>query len=159
MDDIGAEHDVFGANAMMLSSASSKTAVATAYYLSRRKAHALRVIGLTSSANATFACGLGCCDEVLGYSGWRKAVACDTPTLYRYIDFSGDAVLRRSIHEHFGKALRYTCSVCGTHWQALGSAAGPPGPKPNLFFAPTHAQGHTRRVLARLRRRVTGVLD
>ena len=28
----------------------------------------------------------------------------------------------------------------GTHWQALGSGAGLPGPKPELFFAPTHAQ-------------------
>jgi hypothetical protein len=44
------------------------------------------------------------------------------------------------VHRHFGEALRYSCSVGGTHWQALGGGRDLPGPRPELFFAPTHIQ-------------------
>ena len=40
------------------------------------------------------------------------------------------------MHEHFASQLAYSCSVGGTHWQDLGSAAKLPGPRPLLFFAP-----------------------
>lgn len=138
IDDFVAAQDAFGASTLLLSSASSKTASATAFCLTQRPGRRNRIVGLTSTANAGFARSLGCYDDVLDYAGWRTEVASDTPALY--IDFSDDAPLRRQIHEHFGAALRYSCSVGGTHWQALGSGAGLPGPKPELFFAPTHAQ-------------------
>jgi hypothetical protein len=57
-----------------------------------------------------------------------------TPSVY--VDFAGNAALRSSIHEHFGDALRYSCSVGGTHWDELGGGRDLPGPKPTLFFAP-----------------------
>jgi hypothetical protein len=57
-----------------------------------------------------------------------------TPSVY--VDFAGNAALRSSIHEHFGDALRYSCSVGGTHWDELGGGRNLPGPKPTLFFAP-----------------------
>ena len=53
-----------------------------------------------------------------------------------YVDFAGNATLRRQVHEHFGDALRYSCSVGGTHWDELGTGGGLPGPRPTLFFAP-----------------------
>jgi hypothetical protein len=40
------------------------------------------------------------------------------------------------VHEHFRDTLAYSCSVGGTHWQALAGARDLPGPKPTLFFAP-----------------------
>ena len=48
----------------------------------------------------------------------------------------GSAPLRDTIHRHFGDALKYSCSVGGTHWDELGSGKGLPGPRPTLFFAP-----------------------
>jgi hypothetical protein len=50
--------------------------------------------------------------------------------------------LRQAIHSHFAAAdaLRYSCSVGGTHWQALGAARDLPGPKPVLFFAPAQVK-------------------
>jgi len=75
-----------------------------------------------------------------GHAEFGNRVKMDFAGPALYIDFSGDAALRRSIHEHFGDALHNSCSVDGTHWQALGTAAGLPGPKPILFFAPSHAQ-------------------
>ena len=43
----------------------------------------------------------------------------------------------RALHTHLGGALKYACSVGGTHWDHLGSGRDLPGPKPVLFFAPT----------------------
>ena len=138
IDDFLAAHEAFGARTLLLSSASSKTACATAFCLARRPRRTSRIIGLSSAAHLGFARSLGCYDEVLDYAGWRAAVAPDAPALY--VDFSGDAALRQEIHRHFGDALKYSCSVGGTHWQALGSGSGLPGPRPVLFFAPEHGQ-------------------
>jgi hypothetical protein len=52
-----------------------------------------------------------------------------------YVDFAGNAALRRRIHTHFSQ-LKYSCSVGGTHVQELGGAKDLPGPKATLFFAP-----------------------
>lgn len=43
---------------------------------------------------------------------------------------------------HWGDALRYSCSVGGTHWDALGNGNGKglAGPRPVLFFAPSHVK-------------------
>jgi len=52
-----------------------------------------------------------------------------------YIDFAGNAELRRAIHTRFTH-LRYSSSIGGTHVDQLGGAKALPGPKPVLFFAP-----------------------
>ena len=59
-----------------------------------------------------------------------------------YVDMSGDAALRATIHGHWQDRLAYSCSVGGTHWEGLGSGKGLAGPRPVLFFAP--AQGKKR---------------
>jgi hypothetical protein len=138
IDDFMAEQDFFGARQLLLSSASSKTAYGTAFCLSRRAGGPV-VRGLTSAGNLDFTRGLGCYGEVLHY---EDVTALDPGVPTVYIDFAGDAALRRAIHEHFGPALTYSCSVGGSHWEALGGAGGLPGPRPELFFAP--AQGKKR---------------
>jgi len=138
IDDFMAEQDFFGARQLLLSSASSKTAYGTAFCLARRTGGP-RVLGFTSAGNLDYTRGLGCYDEVLRYEDVQTLDPA-VPTVY--IDYAGDAGLRRSIHQHFGSALRYSCSVGGSHWEALGGAGGLPGPKPELFFAP--AQGKKR---------------
>ncbi|MFX9703743.1 DUF2855 family protein, partial [Acinetobacter baumannii] len=52
VDDFLAEHEMFGASRVLLSSASSKTAVGLAHLLHTRKG--VKVIGLTSAANVDF---------------------------------------------------------------------------------------------------------
>ena len=132
IDDFLEENRFFGAQRVVMSSASSKTAFGTAFCLARRPDR-LRIVGLTSPANAEFTRSLGCYDEVLLYD--------DVPALDRsltgvYVDFAGNAALRRAVHECLGDALVYSCSVGGTHWHDLGSGSGLPGPRPTLFFAP-----------------------
>ena len=138
IDDFMAEQDFFGARQLLLSSASSKTAYGTAFCVARRSGGPL-VRGLTSAGNLDYTRGLGCYGEVLRY---EDVLTLDPELPTVYIDYAGDAQLRRTIHAHFGPALKYSCSVGGSHWEALGGASGLPGPRPELFFAP--AQGKKR---------------
>jgi Protein of unknown function (DUF2855) len=142
IDDFLAEAGGFGARQVLLSSASSKTAFATAFCLAQRRGQpgALRVVGLTSPGNADFVRSLGCYDEVKLYDELPTLNAAE-PSVY--VDFAGNAGLRRAVHQHFGEALAYSCSVGGTHWDALaapGGSAGLPGPRPTLFFAPAQVK-------------------
>ncbi|MEK8051445.1 DUF2855 family protein [Ideonella sp. DXS22W] len=141
IDDFLDVNGFFGATQVLLSSASSKTAVGTAHCLALRRGRpgAPRIVGLTSPGNVAYCRSLGCYDAVLTYDALPSLDAA-TPTVY--VDFSGDAPLRRAIHGHFAAAdaLRHSCSVGGTHWQALGAARDLPGPKPVLFFAPAQVK-------------------
>jgi len=134
LDDFLAERAIFGAKRVVLSSASSKTAYALAWLLARRDG--IEVIGLTSAGNQAFVVGLGCYSRVLAYEalGTLEAAA---PLVF--VDFAGNASLRRAIHEGF-PALTYSCAVGGTHWEALGGGKDLPGPRPELFFAPTQGK-------------------
>ncbi len=135
IDDFLADNAFFGTRRVLLSSASSKTAYGTAFCLSRRRGASteVQVVGLTSPGNIAFTQGLGCYDRVLPHGDVTR-LAADEPVVY--IDFSGSAAVRESVHKHFGDKLAYSCSVGGTHWDALGSGKGLPGPRPVLFFAP-----------------------
>lgn len=137
IDDFLEDNGFFGATQVVLSSASSKTAFGTAHCLALRRGQpgAPKIIGLTSPGRLDFTRSLGCYDEVHTYDGWAAALPAGTRTVY--VDFSGDAALRRAIHTHFGDALAFSSSIGGTHWEALGGARDLPGPKPTLFFAPT----------------------
>jgi Protein of unknown function (DUF2855) len=142
IDDFLADNDFFGARQLLLSSASSKTAYGTAFCLALRRGQpgAPRIVGLTSPGNQAFTESLGCYDVVLRY-GDIDSLAATVPTVY--VDFSGDAPLRREIHGHFDDTLMHSSSIGGTHWQALGSGSGLPGPRPQLFFAPAQIKKRT----------------
>ena len=138
IDDFLADNEFFGAQqegdgepgAVMLSSASSKTAYATAFGLKQR--HGVEVIGLTSPGNVAFCESLGCYHKVLTYDQLDH-VASERPSVY--VDFAGNAALRLAIHTRFTQ-LKYSCSIGGTHVSELGTAKALPGPRAILFFAP-----------------------
>jgi len=135
IDDFLADQDFFGAGAhgkavMLLSSASSKTAYGTAFQLAQRER--IEVVGLTSAANVEFCKSLGCYSRVLSYDQLDQ-VAADADCIY--IDFAGNAALRKEIHTRFVN-LKYSSSIGGTHVEQLGGARELPGPRATLFFAP-----------------------
>ncbi len=138
LDDFLAGEGFFGARRLLLSSASSKTAIATAYCLQQRpRGERPAIVGLTSPGRRDFVGALGLYDEVLAYEELPRLDAA-VPTLY--VDFAGDAALRAAVHRQFDATLTYSCAIGGTHWQALGGGQGLPGPRPVLFFAPAQAQ-------------------
>lgn len=130
--------DWFGAQNVILTSASSKTAMGLAS-CAMQNSPAIKRIGLTSSGNVEFVRETGLYDEVLSYD--------DTSSLSQEpsvsVDFAGNGALLAQIHETLGEKLKYSCLVGVTHVDerrgAVGSAQGLPGPKPTLFFAPDHA--------------------
>lgn len=136
IDDFLADEGFFGARAVIMSSASSKTAYGTAFCLAQRK-NGVRVIGLTSPGNVAFTENLGCYDQVLSYDALPSLDATQRTV---YVDFSGSAPVRLAVHAHFNEQLAYSCAVGGTHWEQRGSGKGLPGPAPVLFFAPSRSQ-------------------
>ena len=76
----------------------------------------------------------------------------DTPCVY--VDFSGNATLRRALHTR-QTGLRHSGAIGGTHVAQLGSARDLPGPAPTLFFAPAQmAKRHTEGGASALQQRL-----
>lgn len=137
VDDWLHERELFGARQFVVASASSKTALATAYNFSRRAPRAYDVIGLTSVRNRAFCEHSGYYDRVLAYDEIASIDAA-IPTVF--VDVAGDVAIRRNVHQHFGVQLRHSMLLGLTH-RTVSLAAPPealPGPAPTLFFAGTH---------------------
>ncbi|WP_309621773.1 DUF2855 family protein [Novosphingobium sp.] len=126
----------FGAEAMICTSASSKTAMATAS-VARDKSPQVRRIGLTSAGNVKFVRAGGFYDVVMAYE--QIADLPQVPSVL--VDFAGNAALIHAVHTALADNLKYSCTVGATHVGAgFGQVGGPlPGPEPVLFFAPHHA--------------------
>lgn len=123
----------FEARQIVLTSASSKTALAAAFLLSKRD-H-VRVVGVTSARNLGTVEATGVYDAVVSYDAMEELP--DDSTVL--IDFAGNAKLRESLHGRFGDDLRRIILVGATHWDKSGpSAQEPNGPTQSFFFAPDH---------------------
>jgi hypothetical protein len=125
---------------VLLSSASSKTAYATAWCL-RRLGHDA-VVGLTSPRNLAFVESLGCCSRALAYDA-IAALDASRPAIY--VDFLGDGAVRAALHRHFGAALVHDAVIGSTSMAHFDRDSSLPGARPSFFFAPAQIQ---RRVQA-----------
>lgn len=131
IDDFIADEGFFGADTIVISSASSKTAIIAAYLLAKRGD--IDIVGLTSAGNREFVQGLNVYDSVFQYD----EVAQLTGERTVYIDISGDAAVRTDIHAHYGDRLAHSSAVGMTHWTEMSQGSGHlAGPKPVFFFAP-----------------------
>lgn len=131
IDDALDDNAFFGAEEVVVSSASSKTAIGTAFLLDARER--VRVIGLTSPSNSGFVERLGIYDRVVTYD--------DVDSLGEmpasYVDIAGDAAVRAAVHRAYGDRLRHSMMVGVTHWdEAPAAPADLSGPRPAFFFAP-----------------------
>src|ERR1700726_2111789 len=132
VDDFLAENDFFGARCVMLSSASSKTAFGLAHLLHGAR-EGIRVIGLTSSANAGFVASLGCYDEVVTYDR-VTSLPSNSPTAF--VDMAGNSELRARLHRHFDDQMKYSGRIGLTHRSSSPDEPELPGARPTWFFAP-----------------------
>lgn len=121
------DHGCFGAEAVVLSSASAKTSYGTAFLLD-----GVHRVGLTSEANRGFTESLGCYDEVRSYDEVEQIDR--RPTTY--VDVAGDPRLRRRVHEHLVPV--HSAVVGAAHHDAAPDPGGAdlPGASPTFFFAP-----------------------
>jgi hypothetical protein len=131
IDDFLADEDFFGADTIVISSASSKTAIIAAYLLAKREG--IDVVGLTSAGNREFVEGLNVYDSVALYD----SVAQLPGERAVYVDISGDAGVRTDVHAHYGDRLAHSSTVGATHWTQMAPGTGElAGPSPVFFFAP-----------------------
>lgn len=115
---------------LVLSSASSKTAMGLAWLASRR---GMQVVGLTSPGNKALLEGFGIYSRVVPYAE-AGALSVEGPAAY--VDFAGDRAVTAAVHAALGEALTRSLIVGGTHWEARGGDAPLSGVAPALFFAP-----------------------
>lgn len=154
-EDFFADSGWFGAQRVLVLSASSKTAIGFAHCADTRAG--IEVIGVTSSRNHAFTHALGCYDEVVTYDD-VAAIPPQTPIVS--IDMAGSGSVLAAVHSHFGGQLRHSMAIGRSHHQAPSPVAALPGPKPAFFFAPTQvkkrvqewgARGYQERLAAALR--------
>lgn len=130
------DNDWFGAEQVIVGSASSKTAIGLCTYLREYEDRPFRVVGLTSAGNRDFVEKAATCDSVLAYD--------DIETLDRlpsvYVDMSGNAGVKRRLHTRLDDALKFSSAVGLSHWDKFAPPRDLPGPKPEFFFAPTQAE-------------------
>lgn len=141
LDDFFHEQQCFGCETLVLTSASSKTAIGVAFLLHQmrsQRAQHYEIVGLTSPSNLAFVQGLGCYDRVLGYD---QVAALESGKPSAIVDFAGNGELLGRLHKHLDQGLRYSCRVGASHWdQRDGLSTVLPGPAPQMFFAPSQAE-------------------
>jgi uncharacterized protein DUF2855 len=131
IDDQLADEALIDRGPIVISSASSKTAIAAAFLLGQRQG--VELVGLTSPRNVEFVDGLGVYGSTVAYD----AIDSLERGPATFVDIAGDATVRRAVHAHYGGELVHSMSVGVTHWQEFEPGeAKLPGPRPAFFFAP-----------------------
>lgn len=128
------DNSFFGAEAVVISSASAKTSYGTAFLLD-----GVQRVGLTSEANRAFTESLGCYDDVVTYDE-VPAMAVSKAV---YVDVAGNAAVRRHVHERLQPL--YSAMVGAAHHDAEPDTGGSdlPGEPPTFFFAPDQVTRRT----------------
>ncbi len=129
-DEFFADDSYFGAEQVVVLSASSKTAIGYAQRAATRDG--LSVVAVTSAGNLDFVTGLDPYDTVVTYDAVDTIA--QVPSVL--IDMAGNGGVRAAVHEHLEDNLRYSMTVGMSHH------GSPPvnvtaGPAPQMFFAPT----------------------
>jgi hypothetical protein len=127
------------AKTVVLSSASSKTALATAHQL--RNLGGAELIGLTSPGNETYVRESGLYHRVVLYD---DAATLNLQAPVTYVDYLGRAELNAVIHRTLVAALTRSIIIGVTDWAAPRGGEPLPGPKPEFFFVPTYAAERLR---------------
>lgn len=130
------DEDDYGAQQLLIASASSKTAIGLAHAMKQRSERP-RTIGLTGKANAAGLADLGIYDRVVSYD---DIATLDASLPSALVDMAGNGAVTGAVHRHFGDALKYSMIVGKSHWDAEAGADALPGPAREGFFAPGRSQ-------------------
>ncbi|MGA1261657.1 MAG: DUF2855 family protein [Ilumatobacteraceae bacterium] len=154
LEDFLREHHHFGAEQVVVLSASSKTAIALAHCL--RRSSKMNVVGLTSTRNISFTDSLAEYHQVLSYD---QIAALDArPAIV--VDMSGNMQMLAQVYAALGANIKHCASVGATHWDAPRHGVTLPDPRPQFFFAPSQLSKRGKELGREvLNRRITEALD
>ncbi len=119
---------------VVISSASSKTALALAHCLKQRGA--VEAVALTSPANKAYVQGTGLYARVCTYD---EADQLHARGLTAYVDFLGRPTLTADVHNALRDRLVRSLVIGVTDWEGNRAPIALPDPQPEFFFVPTYA--------------------
>lgn len=129
---------------VIISSASSKTALALAHCLRQREG--VETVALTSPGNMAFVEGTGLYARTLPYEDVDRL---RTRGLTAYVDFLGRASLTAGVHHALHDRLTRSLVIGVTDWEAPRAPFTGPGPAPEFFFVPSYAAQRAGQIGAR----------
>lgn len=127
------DHDFYGADRVIVSSASAKTSMGFGYLLRKNHSDRVKAIGLTSARNKDFVVGLDCYDQVLTYDEIDQL---ETGGKAIFFDVAGNLSVLTSVHDHIGDDLTYSGQVGKTHWDNADPLSLTKGPRPVFWSGP-----------------------
>jgi hypothetical protein len=130
--DFLAEQRLYEAERIVVSSASSKTALGIAFLLAGRVGD-VELIALTSRSNVAFCERVGYYGSVLPYDAVER-IPRDGPIAF--VDLAGNDRLLREVRRHAGELLRRTVVVGATHREERAQGAPLGGGDADFFFLP-----------------------
>ena len=135
IDDFLARENFFGAEQVLLLSASSKTALGTGFCLSQRGN--IKVAGLTSPRNKGFVNSTGFYNKVETYD---TITDLNPDIKTAIVDMAGNGTVSKVIYDHFEENIVYNCMVGKSHWEGERPPKISAGAPPVMFFAPDQAK-------------------
>lgn len=129
------DHDFFGAQSVVISSASAKTAMGFGYLLRKHHGERIKVIGITSRRNKDFVMGLNAYDSVLTYDEIEHL---EKGQKTAFFDVAGNSEVAQRVHLRLGDSIKYSGHVGQTHWDAGSeeTAQTLPGAPPAFWSGP-----------------------
>lgn len=134
LHDLLQDNNWYGAEQVIVISASSKTSIGLAYALDADPTSP-DSIGLTSTRNLTTVTSLGIYDQAISYD---KLKTIDANKATVIIDMSANTELLGHLHTHLGKNMHKTINVGLTHWNQPRSNQGIIKERSEQFFAPSY---------------------
>ena len=119
---------------VVISSASSKTALALAHCLKQRGG--VEAVALTSPGNKAYVESLGLYARICTYD---EADQLHARGLTAYVDFLGRPALTADIHNALHDRLVRSLVIGVTDWEGNRAPIALPDPQPEFFFVPTYA--------------------
>ncbi|KAI9349420.1 hypothetical protein DFJ73DRAFT_404483 [Zopfochytrium polystomum] len=165
--DMGATNGFFGADAVVVISASSKTGFCFAQLVAeavKATSRPLKIVGMTSSRSKVFVAGLGVFTDTVDYganvdAGAANVVAAVPTGRVAIFDFAGSVPIRSAIVKALGSRVAKGVVIGLSHSEtAVASSQSPKegkdreAPKANvdehfeMFFAPMWAQERIRKI-------------
>jgi hypothetical protein len=138
-NDFLEENNSFGAEQILITSASSKTGYGLASILHEQNKileGKTDIVAMTSNSNVEFVKGLGTYDSIITYDNWKEL---DTSKPTCIIDFTGNQKLLKQIAAHLGDAHVYTSLIGAVQNDKLDDIEGAIK-HGQFFFAPIQAQ-------------------
>ena len=126
---------------VVISSASSKTALALAHCLKQRGN--VDTVGLTSKGNKSFVESTGLYGRVRTYGDVDRLHA---RGLTAFVDFLGRPTLTADVHNALKDRLVRSLVIGVTDWEGNRTPIQLPDPQPEFFFVPTYAAERTKQL-------------